>query len=134
VTLPAKADNAVVVLTNVSTGSTTQDLLFVNTTAGHHLALDAHTGGTVWSHTTSGTSLSQSTPAIDPSRSFVYMYGLEGRVHKYAVSDGTEVTSGGWPQLATLKPGVEKGGPALTIANVGGTSYLYIWLSGVRLE
>jgi hypothetical protein len=130
VTLPAKADSAVVVLTNVNTGSTTQDLLFVNTTLGHHMALDAHTGGTVWSHTTSGINPTQSTPAIDPSRSFVYMYGLEGRVHKYAVGDGTEVTSGGWPQLETLKPNVEKGGSALTIASVGGTNYLYICNGG----
>jgi len=44
-----------------------------------------------------------STPAVDPSNQFVYAYGLDGKVHKYAVGNGAETIGGGWPQVATLK-------------------------------
>jgi hypothetical protein len=43
-------------------------------------------------------------------------------VHKYQVADGTEVTSGGWPELTTLKPQVEKGSSALSIATLPDSS------------
>lgn len=49
VTLPSTADGAPVYLTGVSTPSGTRDLVFVTTKAGHIIALDAHTGATVWS-------------------------------------------------------------------------------------
>src|SRR5579859_982825 len=54
VSLPAIADGAPAVLTNVSTSSGTRDLLFATTQAGHIVALDAHTGATIWSHQNSG--------------------------------------------------------------------------------
>jgi hypothetical protein len=130
VTLPAQIDSSAAVLTNVDTGTAAKDLIFVNSVQGHHVALDARTGATVWSHATTGTSPSPSTPAIDPSRQFVYMYGIEGRAHKYAVGTGAETTTGGWPQLATLKPTADKGGSAFTIATVAGTDYLYICNGG----
>ena len=60
----------------------------------------------------------------------MYAYALDGTVRKYAVSNGAETTGGGWPELATLKPSVEKGGSALTIASVGGTNFLYICNGG----
>ena len=67
-----------------------------------------------------------SSPAIDPGRAFVYSYGLDGRVHKFAVADGTETTTGGWPQVATLKGFDEKGSSPLVFATArSGTTYLY---------
>jgi hypothetical protein len=136
VTLPAVADGAPVVLSGVSTAGGVRDLVFVATTAGHILALDLHSGATVWSRQNAAGACgvnggstpcyTTSSPAIDPSRAYVYGYGLDGRVHKYAVGDGTEVTTGGWPELATNKPGDEKGSTPLAFATAkSGTSYLY---------
>jgi len=131
VTLPALADGAPVFLEQVTTASGVKDLLFVNSTLGHILALNAQTGATVWSKQFLFSSAATSTsPAIDPNRKYVYTYGREGYVHKLQVGDGSEVLTGGWPQLVTLKPAVEKVSSALATATVAGTSYLYVATSG----
>jgi hypothetical protein len=126
VSLPSTADSSPAVLTQVTTASGVRDLLFVTTTDGHILGLDAHTGATIWSLQHAGHGPTMASPAVDPSRNFVYTYGLEGNVHKHNVGDGTEVTGGGWPELVTLKPTVEKGGGSLAIASAGGANYLYV--------
>jgi hypothetical protein len=130
VTLPATADGPPAILTQVSTASGVRDLAFVTTSAGHIVALDAHTGATIWSQQYGGTTFTTSAPAVDPSRAYVYSYGLDGKVHKYAVATGVETTTGGWPEVATLKPSVEKGSTSLAITTVGANSYLYIGYSG----
>jgi hypothetical protein len=139
VTLPAVADGAPAVLTSVSTAGGVKDLLFVNTKQGNLIALDAHSGATVWSFQHGNTSCSgpggacvtESSPAVDPGRGFVYSYGLDGAVHKHDVATGAESTGSGWPEIATIKPDVEKGSSALGVATVsGGTSYLYVTNSG----
>jgi hypothetical protein len=62
---------------------------------------------------------------------FVYSYGLDGYVHKYAVGDGTEIKAGGWPEITTLKGYDEKGSSALSIATAAnGVSYLYVAQAG----
>ena len=125
--LPGVADGAPVYLSGAATASGTRDLLFVTTKDGHIIALDALTGATVWSHQpASGPNYTTSSPVIDPSGQFVYSYGLDGRVHKYNVGSGHEVVAGGWPELATLKPDVEKCSPPLSTATAGGTTYLYV--------
>jgi len=139
VTLPAVADGAPAVLTSVSTPGGAKDLLFVNTKPGNLLALDAHTGATVWSvqhgntscTSPSGPCITESSPAVDPGRGFVYAYALDGSVHKHSVATGAEATGGGWPAMASAKPDVEKGSSALTVATaLSGTSYLYVTHSG----
>ena len=131
VTLPAAADGAPVFLEQVTTASGVKDLLFVNTTQGHILAVNAQTGAIVWSKQFAFSSAATSTsPAIDPNRQYVYTYGREGYVHKLLVGDGSEVLTGGWPQLVTLKPAVEKVSSALATATVAGTNYLYVATSG----
>ena len=140
-TLPSVADGAPVYLSAVDTPSGIRDLLFVTTKAGHIVTLDAHTGQQIWVHQyPAGTCrinlgstpcYTTSSPAIDPNRNYVYSYGLDGRVHKYQVGDGTEITSGGWPQLATTKGFNEKGSSALAIATAtGGATYLYVTNGG----
>ena len=135
--LPSVADGAPVYLTNVATPGGTRDLLFVTTKAGHIIALDAATGALAWSHQygagtcriNNGSSVCYTTshPAIDPNRLYVYSYGLDGYVHKYQVGDGTEITTGGWPELTTLKGFNEKGSSALSFATAGnGATYLYM--------
>jgi hypothetical protein len=132
VTLPSVADGAPAFLTGVMTSSGIKDVLFLTTKAGHILALDAANGTTLWSHQpATGPNYTTSSPAVDPNGRYVYSYGLEGKVHKYQVGDGTEITTGGWPELATLKPSVEKCSPPLSVAVTnGGTPYLYVATGG----
>ena len=144
VTLPGIADGAPVYLSNVSTAIGTRDLLFVTTMNGYIAAMDAHTGVLVWSkqygpggclinnnQSRNESCYTTSSPAIDPNRNFIYSYGLDGYVHKYAVGDGTEILTGGWPELTTLKGYDEKGSSALSIATTAnGTSYLYVAHAG----
>jgi hypothetical protein len=130
VNLPETVEGAPVVLTGVSTPSGTHDVAFVTTRNGHLVAMDAYTGVTVWDKQLGTPQITMSSPAIDPSRNFVYGTGLDGFIHKLKIGDGTEITGGGWPELATLKTNVEKDGTALTIATVGGVSYLYLGAGG----
>ncbi|MBV8202449.1 MAG: PQQ-binding-like beta-propeller repeat protein, partial [Acidobacteria bacterium] len=128
VSLPGTVDDAPVYLSDVSTPGGVLDVLYVTTTDGQLVAVNAATGAILWSRQpATGPQYTTSAPAIDPSRRLVYSYGLEGEVHKYRVGDGSEVTGGGWPQLATLKPEVEKCSPALAVATArNGRSYLYV--------
>ena len=134
-------DGAVVYLSGVSTAGGTRDLVFATTTAGTLYALDAVTLTQVWmkSHGPTGGACTNShgvpcyatsEPAIDPNRKFVYSYGLDGYVHKHAVADGTETTTGGWPALVTKKPTVEKGGCNLAVASTRTGDFLYSGVGG----
>ncbi|HEV2977441.1 MAG TPA: PQQ-binding-like beta-propeller repeat protein [Casimicrobiaceae bacterium] len=124
--LPNVADGAPVLLQGVTTLAGVQDLLFVNTTDGWILALNAQTGATVWSKQLTGSNFMTTSPAIDPNRLYVYSYGLDGYAHKFQVGNGTEITTGGWPVKTTTKVGVEKASAPLATATVSGTSYLYV--------
>jgi hypothetical protein len=130
VTISAPANVAPVYASAIETPSGTKDLLFVTSQNGRLTAFDAADGSVVWSHDTSGTPPTESSPAIDPNRQFVYGYGVDGKVHKYQIGDGTEITNGGWPQVATLKPNVEKGASAIAFGISGGTTYLYVVNNG----
>lgn len=140
--LPGVADGAPVYLAGVATPSGPRDLLYLTTKAGDIVAIDAHSGGQVWRHSypagtctipSSSTTpcFTTSSPALDPSRQYVYAYALDGFVHKYLATDGTEVTGSGWPELATRKPSNEKGSSDLTIAtDSSGVSRLYVTHAG----
>jgi hypothetical protein len=142
--LPGIADGAPVYLSAVNTASGIRDLVFVTTRDGYIAALDAHSGELVWSHqygadgclinnssSRNEACYTTSSPAIDPNRQYIYSYGLDGYVHKYAVGDGTETMTGGWPELTTLKRYDEKGSSALSIATAAdGSSYLYVAHAG----
>jgi hypothetical protein len=127
VALPSSPDGAPVLLTNVKTASgVVRDLVFVTTERGHLIAMDAHTGVQVWSKFFNvGTGLTNSAPAIDPNRKYIYSAGVEdGKVHKVNVADGTEVIGGGWPEL--IGPTGIKASSELAIATAkDGVSYLY---------
>ena len=138
-TLPGTADGAPVLLQGVTTPAGVKDLLFVTTTDGFIVALDAQNGASAWNHqngpngcidSNGSICFTTSSPAIDPNRQYVYSYGLDGKVHKYQVGDGTEILSGGWPQLTTLKGQNEKASSALATATAGGATYLYVAHAG----
>jgi outer membrane protein assembly factor BamB len=136
VTLPAIADGAPVVGQSIATIAGVADVLFVTTTDGRLIALDARTGATIWSvqhgpgacriNNGSTPCYTTSSPALDPNRQYVYTYGLDGAVHKHQVGDGAEVLTGGWPETATVKAFDEKGSSALTIATTPGGTFLYV--------
>ncbi len=137
VTLPSVADGAPAYLSSVLTPAGLRSVLFLTTKAGHILALDALSGGVVWSHQVGPGACrinnggvpcyTTSSPAIDPSLAYVYSYGLDGFVHKYQVSNGIEQINASWPEQVTKKPFNEKGSSALSIATASsGASYLYM--------
>jgi hypothetical protein len=140
-TLPAEGGTAtysegpVAILTGINAGGVVRDLAFVESRLGTLYALDAQTHAIVWSAKPAATSptsnFTNTSPAVDPNRSFVYSYGFDGKVHKYAVATGAETTTGGWPEITTVKPDQEKGITSLTTATTtSGTTYLYVGHSG----
>src|SRR5579864_1332445 len=124
----APAQGTPVFLSNVSTSQGVIDLLFVTLNDGTLLALNTANGATVWSHIPTTVPLCgqagsnpqcliTSSPAIDPNRNFVYSFSrVDGAIHKYAVASGAETTTGGWPELSSAKPDVEKGSSAIAFA------------------
>ena len=132
--LPAVADGAPVYLGGVEAADGPRNLLFVTTEDGHIVALDADSGTQIWSQqpATGPATKTTSSPALDPNRQFVYSFGLDGKVHKYTVSDGSETVDDNWPEIATLKPEVEKGSSALAFATAAdGHTYLYATTSNI---
>jgi outer membrane protein assembly factor BamB len=93
------------------------DVLYVMAKNGTLIALDANTGHTLWKVHTQGPQYTTASPAADPSRRYVYFYGLDGFVHKVGAIDGQEITSGGWPVRITNIPSREKGSAPLSVVN-----------------
>ncbi|HEX3108707.1 MAG TPA: PQQ-binding-like beta-propeller repeat protein [Thermoanaerobaculia bacterium] len=124
--LPEASDGSPLYIAGVRVGRREHDLIVITTMAGRAMAFDAHTGEGIWSTAAPlGPRWTTSSPAVDPDRTSVYSYGLDGYVHKYQMSTGFEVKEG-WPQLVTLKPDVEKCSSPLTIATAAnGHTYLY---------
>ena len=132
--LPAgteRIDGAPVYLGNVATNAGTKNLLFGLSNNGTIIALDADSAtlSVIWSHKPTGagtTTRGFGSPAIDPGLQYVYAYGFDGKVHKCQVGDGSEIVTGGWPAVVTLKPNVDKGASGLSIATAhSGSTYLY---------
>ena len=132
--LANQTDSAPIFVGGVSTASGTKDLLFINALNGTLMALDARNGAPVWSHqppVASGSDFilahggATGSPAVDAARQFVYHYGLDGKIHKYQIGDGTEIITGGWPEVSTAKPDQEKGASAMAIANTPSGTFLY---------
>lgn len=116
----------------VATPRGVRNLLIVSTSTGRLVALDATSGAQTWSTTPpEGPRWTTSSPALDPGRTRVYVYGLDGAIHKHSVSTGAEIVGRGWPQLVTLKGDVEKGSSAISIATTpNGHHFLYMTTAG----
>lgn len=122
ISLPGTVDSSPIYLTNVSAGGAKRDLLVMSTTYGRVLGLDPASGATVWTFTPDGygsvagsAQISTASPISDPGRKFVFTASPDGEIHKVAVADGSEVTSGDWPVSITRDAKHEKIGPALNI-------------------
>lgn len=128
---PETVEGSPIYMQGAFTAAGPRNLLIVSTAAGRLIALNAATGALFWSTTPpAGPRWTTSSPALDPDRTAVYAYCLDGHVHKYAVANGEEITGDGWPELITLKGTVEKGSSALSIATTrSGDNYLYMTIA-----
>ena len=134
VPLAHQTDSAPIFLAGVATASGTKDLLFINALDGTLTAADASTGVAIWSRqppVAAGSDFvlahggSNGSPVIDPAHQYVFHYGLDGKIHKYQVGDGTEIVTGGWPEVSTVKPDSEKGAASMSIAVTPSGTFLY---------
>ena len=129
--LPDAADGSPVLVTAVVTKTGVRDLLVVNTMAGRVVALDANTGIQVWqTPAPPGPRWTTSSPAVDPTHTYVFGYALDGYVHRYDLKTGQEIIGPGWPALITTKGDVEKGSSNISIATAKNRhTYLYMTIA-----
>jgi outer membrane protein assembly factor BamB len=113
VALPGTVDSSPIYLHGVEVAGATHDTIFVTTTYGITLAIDASSGRVLWRFTPPGIArwrgsgqFTTASPVADPGRAFVYSASPNGEVHKLAVATGRE--QAGWPVRITTDPGHEK--------------------------
>lgn len=118
--LPGTVDSSPVYLHDAHVEGGLHDAIFVTTTYGRTLAIDANSGMTLWTYTPPGYSswagtpqITTASPLLDPDGSWLYATSPNGFVHKLSLADGHEAP--GWPVRVTLDPRHEKLGAALNI-------------------
>ncbi|MBB6242447.1 PQQ-binding-like beta-propeller repeat protein [Rhodanobacter sp. MP1X3] len=104
-------DASAIYLHGVSIHGAAHDAIFVTTTYGKTLAIDAANGAVLWNYTpasyqqVAGTrQITNSTPVADPDRQFIYAASPDGYVQKLTISDGHPV----WRTAITLLAKREK--------------------------
>jgi outer membrane protein assembly factor BamB len=120
------ADSTPILLANVEIGNTPQQTLYQTTKNGETFAINAQTGKIIWTYSTSGPQITDSTPAADPSGAAIYVPGVDGKVYKLNAATGAEMSAPGFPATITTIPSTEKDASALNVAN----GYLYATTSG----
>jgi hypothetical protein len=126
VSLGADADSTPILLDKVRVGREEIPMLFQTTKNGVTLGIDARNGKIVWHFTTHGSTVTNSTPAADPSGRSIYVPGIDGKVHKVSAAKGREEHAPGFPARITRLPLTEKDASPLNVAN----GYLYAVTSG----
>ena len=118
VKLDGTVDASAIYLHGVPFTATRHNAIFVTTTYGKTLAIDADSGAILWEYTPAsyqtlaGTrQITNSTPVADPDRQFIYSASPDGYIQKLAVSDGHLV----WRTSITKLPRREKTGLATEI-------------------
>ena len=111
VKLDGTVDASAIYLHDATVHAAPHDVIFVTTTYGKTLALDADSGAVLWEYTPAsypklaGTrQITNSTPVADPDRQFIYTASPDGFIQKLAVSDGHVV----WRTSVTKLPLREK--------------------------
>jgi len=109
--LPGTVDASAIYLQGVRVHGTLHDALFVTTSYGKTLALDASSGEVLWDYTPpsyqalAGTrQITNSTPVADPERESIYAASPDGYIQKLGVSDGQTL----WRTAITKLPQREK--------------------------
>lgn len=111
VTIAGTVDATAIYLHGARVKGAAHDTIFVTTTYGKTIALDANSGAVLWTFTPPGydgwagtRQITNTTPIADPDREYLYAASPDGKIHKLAVSDGHEV----WSTAVTLLPLKEK--------------------------
>jgi outer membrane protein assembly factor BamB len=126
VSLGADADSTPILLDHIRVGRVEMPMLFQTTKSGVTLGIDARNGKIVWQFITHGSTVTNSTPAADPSGKSIYVPGIDGKVHKVSAAKGREERAPGFPARITRLPLSEKDASPLNVAN----GYLYAVTSG----
>ncbi len=118
--LPGTVDASAIYLKGVSVNGATHDTLFVTTTYGITLAIDAHSGSILWqwkppayASLAGSAQITTATPVADPSRKWIYAASPDGMIEKLSVSDGHVA----WRVSITKDPTHEKIASSLNYAN-----------------
>ena len=111
VTLDGTVDASPIYLHAVQVRGAARDVLFVTTSYGRTIAIDANDGTILWRYTPAGYSdwegsyrIANATPVADPDRTAIYAASPDGHVQKLAVADGREI----WSTAITRLPTREK--------------------------
>ncbi len=118
ITLPGTVDASAIYLHGVTVGGAAHDVVFVTTTYGKTLAIDADRGTILWQYTPAGYDqlagsyqVTTATPAADPDRRHIYAAAPDGTIQKLAVADGSLV----WKTAITGLPRREKLAAPVTV-------------------
>ncbi len=118
VPLDGTVDASAIYLHGVTVKGSAHDVFFVTTTYGKTIAVDADNGAILWEYTPSqydswaGTpQITNSTPAADPDRHYIYAATPAGEVVRLAIADGHAI----WSTPVTLAPQSEKMGAPLKV-------------------
>ncbi len=116
VTIDGTVDASAIYLHGVAVHGGSHDVVFVTTTYGKTLAIDADSGTVLWEYTPASydalagsRQITTATPVADPDRRFIYAASPDGMIHKLAVADGRAV----WSTAITRLPRREKIASAL---------------------
>ncbi len=122
IALPGTVDSSPIYLHGVSVAGAARDVAIVTTSYGRTLAIDASDGRILWTFTPPGYSrwagsaqITTASPIADPDGRFVYAASPNGLIHKLALADGSEDSSGAWPVSITRDATHEKLAAALNI-------------------
>lgn len=122
IALPGVVDSSPIYLHAVSVAGAPHDVVVVTTSYGRTLALDAGSGGILWTFTPPGyarwagsAQITNTSPIADPNRRFVYAASPDGLIHKLSLASGREDGAGAWPASVTRDANREKLGSALNV-------------------
>jgi hypothetical protein len=111
VLLPGTADSSPIYLHDVRVEGRRVDAIFLTTSYGRTLAIDAATGRILWRFAPrdirayeGSYRFTTATPIADPDRRYIYATTPDGYVHKLSVADGAQR----WRTRVTLDPQREK--------------------------
>ncbi|HEY7337219.1 MAG TPA: PQQ-binding-like beta-propeller repeat protein [Bryobacteraceae bacterium] len=111
VPIDGTVDASAIYLHGATVSGSAHNVLFVTTTYGKTIALDAGSASVLWEYTppqyatwAGSAQITTSTPAADPDRQYIYAAVPDGTIQKLAVSDGHPV----WRTAITLLPQREK--------------------------
>jgi hypothetical protein len=115
VRLPGTADSSAILLDGVRIAGRRREAIFLTTSYGRTLAIDATSGRILWQFTPADIGsyegsyrFTTATPTADPDRRYIYAASPDGLIHKLSVATGKQVTAGHWPVRVTLYPQREK--------------------------